>query len=46
MRREDHLLINLQILCFGKINNDKDFNKFHSMTGECGDVVANALETF
>ena len=41
MRREDHLLKNLQGLCFG----NKDFNKFHSVTGECGNVIANSLET-
>ena len=41
MRREDHLLKNLQGLCFG----NKYFNKFHSVTGECWNVIANSLET-
>ena len=32
--REITYWINLQILCF----QNKDFNKFHSLTGECGNV--------
>ena len=36
VHREDHLL--------NKPSNS--FNKFHSMTGECGNVIANSLETF
>ena len=46
VRREDHLLNKPPNSTLWEINNDKDFNKFHSMTGECGNVIANSLETF
>ena len=46
MRREDHLLNKPPNSMLWEINNDKDFNKFHSTTGECGNVIANSLETF
>ena len=42
VRREDHLLNKPSILCF----RNQDFNKFYSMTGECGNVIANSLEKF
>ena len=46
MRREDHLLNKPPNSMLWEINNDKDFNKFHSMIRECGNAIANSLETF
>ena len=46
VHREDHFLNKPPNSMLWEINNDKDFNKFHSMTGECGNVIANSLETF
>ena len=43
VRREDHVLNNPPNSMLSKL---KDFNKFHSVTGECGNVIANSLESF